>query len=175
MIKFIWRIASAHTISYFIAGIFAITFLNYGELFSVGSLSFMRSTDSAWVAAGPGLQIIKGIILGAVLYPFQSIFIETKKGWYKFWTLIFGLSYVLTLSAAVGSFEGIIYTNIPLEIHFIGLSEILLYTSLFSVILWFWYNKESKLILVLSIIITLIIILLSSMGVLAAMDIIKVN
>lgn len=46
MIKFIWRIASAHTIAYFIAGLFAITFLNYDELFNVGDLSFMRSTDS---------------------------------------------------------------------------------------------------------------------------------
>ena len=175
MIKFIWRIASAHTIAYFVAGLFAITFLNYGELFNVGALSFMRSTDSTWVAAGPGLQIIKGVILGAVLYSFRSIFIETKNGWYKFGLLIFGLSYVLTLSAAVGSFEGIIYTNIPLKIHFIGLSEILLYTALFSAILWVWYRKESKLINILSITITSIIALLSIMGVLASIGLIKVD
>ena len=175
MIKFIWRIASAHTIAYFIAGLFAVTFLNYRELFNVGSLSFMRSTDSPWVAAGPGLQIIKGIILGAVLYSFRSIFMDTKRGWLKFGMLIFGLSYVLTLSAAVGSFEGIIYTNIPLKIHFIGLSEILLYTTLFSGILWIWYRKESKLINISSIILTSIILLFSIMGVLASMGFIKVD
>lgn len=175
MIKFIWRIASAHTIAYFIAGLFAITFLNYDELFNVGDLSFMRSTDSPWVAAGPGLQIVKGIVLGLVLYSFRAIFLETKYGWFKFGVLLFGLSYVLTLSAAVGSFEGLIYTNIPLKTHLNGLSEVVLYTLLFSVILWLWYRKESKLINILSIVLTAIIVFLSIMGVLAATGLVEVN
>lgn len=175
MVKFIWRVASAHTTAYFIAGLFAMSFLKYDQLFSVGKLSFMRSTDTAWVAAGPGLQLFKGIILGSILYPFRSIFLETKNGWIKFWGLIFGLSYILTLSAAVGSYEGIIYTNIPLKIHFLGLPEILLYTTLFSTILWGWHKKPIKAFNIAAIILTSIIILLSTMGVLSSIGLIQVD
>jgi hypothetical protein len=175
MVKFIWRVASAHTIAYFIAGLFAISFLNYDELFNVGSLSFMRSTDTPWVAAGPGLQIIKGILLGGVLYSFRSIFLETKNGWIKFWGLIFGLSYILTLSAAAGSYEGFIYTTIPLKTHFMGLPEILLYTTLFSVILWGWYKKPLKAFNITAIVFVSVIVLMSTMGVLASSGLIQVD
>lgn len=173
MVKFVWKIASAHTVAYFIAGIYAITFLNYNELFNTGSLNFMRDTDTTWVAAGPGLQVLKGILVGLVLYPFRAIFIESNKGWLKFWLLIFGLSYILTLSAALGSFEGVIYTNIPFEDHFIGLSEILLYTTLFSLSLWLWYMKPSKIVNIIAIVLTSLIVLISLMGVLATLGIIN--
>ncbi|NOQ73954.1 MAG: hypothetical protein GQ574_18255 [Crocinitomix sp.] len=173
MVKFIWRIASAHTIAYFIAGIYALTFLNYDELFSVGSLDFMRETDTTWVAAGPGLQVLKGILVGLVLYPLHTVFTESNRGWLKFWLLIFGLSYILTLSAALGSFEGVIYTNIPFKDHFIGMSEILIYTTLFSLILWIWYKKPSKTINIIAIVLTSLIALMSFMGVMAALGLIE--
>lgn len=172
-LTFCWRIASAHIISYSLAGIFAITFLNYGELFNTGPLAFMRATDSPWVAAGPGLQIIRGIILGLILYPFISIFLEAPYGWHKFWILNFGLSYILTISAAVGSFEGIIYTNIPLKTHLHGLPEILLYTTLFTVILWGWYKRPVKAFNILAIVLTAIIALMSILGVLASLGILQ--
>ena len=172
-LTFYWRIASAHTISYFIAGIFAVIFLNYDELFNTGPLSFMRATDSPWVAAGPGLQIIRGILLGLILFPFISIFLDTKNGWLNFWILNFGLSYILTISAAVGSFEGIIYTNIPLKTHLLGLPEILLYTTLFTVMLWGWYKKPVKLFNILAIILIAFMLLMSTMGVLASVGILK--
>jgi len=172
-LTFCWRITSAHTISYVIAGIFAITFLNYDELFNVGPLSFMRATDSPWVAAGPGLQIIRGIILGLILYPFISIFLKSPYGWLKFWILNFGLSYILTISAAVGSFEGIIYTNIPLNTHLLGLPEILLYTTLFTVILWGWYKRPIKAFNILAIVLTALIALMSILGVLASLGILQ--
>ena len=174
MTQFIWRVTSAHTIAYFIAGLFAISFLNYGELFSVGSLSFMRSTDTAWVAAGPGLQIFRGVLLGFVLIPFSSIFIDSKYGWLKFGLLNFGLGYILTFSAAVGSYDGIIYTNIPVKTHILGLPEILLYTILFSTVLWGWYKKPSKAYNIIAIVLVSIIAVLSTLGVLASLGMIEV-
>ncbi|MDX2361771.1 MAG: hypothetical protein QNK23_13260 [Crocinitomicaceae bacterium] len=173
MAKFVWRIASAHTIAYFIAGIYAITFLNYDELFNTGSLSFMRDTDSAWVAAGPGLQLLKGVLVGLVLYPFKAVFTESNKGWLKFWILIFGLSYILPLSAAIGSFEGVIYTTISLKTHFLGLPEILLYATIFSAILWGWYKKPLKAFNIVAIILVSVIVLLSTMGVLSSIGFIQ--
>ncbi|MCP3928556.1 MAG: hypothetical protein GY705_05580 [Bacteroidetes bacterium] len=172
---FIWRIAASHTIAYFIAGIFALLVLRYDEIFNTGALSFMRPTDSAWVAAGPGLQIVRGILLALFLYPFRSIFFNTKNGWLKFWTLTFGLSYLLTISAATGSFEGIIYTNIPLKYHLIGLPEILLYVTLFTVFMWGWYKSSKKIYSILSIVFVFIILLMSVMGALAALGYIQTS
>ena len=133
---FVWRITATHTIAYFVAGIFAILVLKYDKIFGAGALSFMRPTDSPWVAAGPGLQVIRGLLLSLFLFPFRSVFFESKNGWIKFWLLSFGLSYLLTISAATGSFEGVIYTNTPIKYHLIGIPEILIYMTLFTVSMW---------------------------------------
>ena len=171
--RFIWRVAATHSVAYFLAGIFAITFLGYEELFNTGPLSFMRPTDSAWVAAGPGLQIVRGILLALILWPFRPIFFDTQNGWWKFWILSFGLSYVLTISAATGSFEGIIYTNLPLKYHLLGLPEIVLYMSLFTVVMKYWYLKPSKSKHIISVILVSIILLMSTLGVMASLNLIQ--
>ena len=173
--NFVWRITATHTVAYFIAGIFALLVLKYDEIFNIGALSFMRPTDSPWVAAGPGLQVIRGILLSFFLYPFRTIFFETKKGWVKFWFLSFGLSYLLTISAAIGSFEGLIYTNIPIKYHLIGIPEILLYITLFTVFMQSWYKKPKKIYNIISIIFVLLIVFMSLMGILSSLGILKVT
>ena len=172
---FVWRITATHTIAYFIAGIFAILVLRYDEIFGTGALSFMRPTDSPWVAAGPGLQVIRGLLLSLFLFPFKSVFFESKNGWIKFWLLSFGLSYLLTISAATGSFEGVIYTKIPIKYHLIGLPEIILYMTLFTVFMWGWYKKPKKIFSILSVILVSIIALMSLMGVLVSLGIVERN
>ncbi|MEJ2594607.1 MAG: hypothetical protein P8100_05670 [bacterium] len=168
MSTFVLRITASHTVTYFLAGLVAMSLLKYDELFSSGSLSHMRSTDSVWIAAGPALQIIRGFFLGISLYPFRSVFLETKFGWGKFWFLIFGLTYLFTFAAAVGSFEGFIYTNYPIRVHLLGLPEVLLYVSLFTIMLWAWYKKPVKAFTLISVIATCIVVLLSIMGMLVA-------
>lgn len=172
---FVWRITATHTIAYFIAGVFALLVLNYGERFGVDALSFMRSTDSLWVSAGPGLQIIRGLLLSLFLFPFITIFTNTKKGWLKFWLLLFGLSYLLTFAAAIGSFEGFIYTNFPITSHLLGLPEVFLYLTIFTVLMWGWYKKPNKIFNILSIVLVSLIALMSIMGVLASLGIIGTN
>ena len=174
LFTFVWRVCSTHTISYFIAGFFALKVLNYDDLFGIGALSFMRATNSAWVTAGIGLQLIRGMFLGLILYPFHSIFVSTNKGWFKFWILTFGLSYILTITASVGSFEGVIYTNIPLKTHLLGLPEIVLYNSLFTAMLWFWYKNPKRVINVISIVLVSVVIMLSILGVLSSLKMIEI-
>ncbi|WP_247233639.1 hypothetical protein [Telluribacter sp. SYSU D00476] len=170
---FVWRITATHTVAYFIAGIFALVLLDYDTFFGVGALSFMRPTASYWVAAGPGLQVIRGVLLSFFLFPFRTIFFETEKGWIKFWLLSFGLSYLLTLSAAPGSFEGVVYTTIPLRYHLIGLPESLLYLTLFTLLMWGWYRYSRKIVDIVAITLVSLIVLMSLMGVLAALGLIK--
>ncbi len=169
---FVWRITATHTIAYMIAGILALTFSKYDELFGVGTLSFMRPTNSVWVAAGPGLQVLRGVLLALFLLPFRTIFIESKKGWIKFWLLSFGLSYFLTISAAVGSFEGFIYTTIPMKYHLLGMPEVVLYLTLFTGFMSFWYRKPRKVFDILASVAVSFILILSCMGVLSAVGVI---
>jgi hypothetical protein len=167
-------VTASHTIAYFLAGVFAVAAMGYQELFGVGELSFMRPTDSPWVAAGPGLQIVRGFFLSIIFYPFRSVFVDTKYGWGKFWLISFGLSYLFTFAAATGSFEGFIYTTLSVETHLIGIPEALLYLSLFTALLWGWYAKPKKAYTVISITLVVLVALMSSLGVLSATGVIVV-
>lgn len=171
---FIWRVISLHTIAYFIAGIFALFFLDYTRQFSTGILAIlMKPTDSVAVALGPGLQIIRGVILAVVLYPFRDKFLSVKKGWLKLAVLIFGLSYLLTIGPVAGSFEGYIYTNFDVQTHLLGIPESLLYTFIFSSLLFLWYKKPKKVWNVLSIISVILILLMSFAGVLSSLGLLS--
>lgn len=165
---FAWRITAAHTIAYFVAGIFALVVFRYDEIFGSDSLAFMRPVDSPWVAAGPGLQLIRGLLLSFFLYPFRMVFFETDRGWVKFWALSFGLSYLSTIAAAPGSFEGFIYTDLPIRYHIIGVPELVLYLTLFTSIVFGWYARPGKAFTIASILSVSLIVLMSLMGVLAA-------
>ncbi len=72
-LQFSWRVTSLHMISYFIAGVLALFFAGYKELFRSDILSvLMRPLDSSIVAAGPSLQIILGFFMSLFLFPFRS-------------------------------------------------------------------------------------------------------
>jgi hypothetical protein len=84
LIKYFWQVAYAHTIAYFIAGIFAVYVINYRDLFATEIISsFMHPVDSPIVALGPGLQIFRGIILALILLPLRKPFFEEKNGLIK--------------------------------------------------------------------------------------------
>lgn len=172
-VEFIWRIASSHTIAYFIAGIFALVFMDYKEQFGSNFMSvIMRPIESPWVALGPGLQVIRGIIIAFVLLPFKDILIKNK-GWLKLSALILGLSYFSTIGPTFGSFDGYLYTKIPLQYHLLGLPETLLYTFLFSFMIFAWYKMSGKVWNIISIALVILIILMSFLGVLASLGIIS--
>lgn len=76
---FCLRMTAAHTIAYFIAGVWAVNVMNYEPLF-IGEAGNLRAFDSAWIPAGAGLQVIRGAILGLILLPFRQIFIERERG-----------------------------------------------------------------------------------------------
>ncbi len=165
---FIWRVSAAHVIAYFIAGIFALVFMDYKNHYSSESLSLlMRPTDSPWVALGPGLQIFRGLIIALVLLPIRS-FIFQKNGFLKLLWLVLGLSFISTIGPTPGSFDGYIYTILPLKYHLLGIPEAILYVSLFTGILLLWYKLEKKYITVISIIMVILVIAMSIMGMISA-------
>jgi len=170
---FIWRVSSMHTIAYFIAGLFALFFMNYEERFASEFLSIiMRPVDSPWVAVGPSLQIIRGIIIALILLPFKEIIIS-RNGWIKLAGLILGLSYISTIAPTFGSFDGYIFTKIPLQYHLLGIPETLLYVFLFSISLFLWYKKPKKAWNIISTIMIILIVIMSFLGYLSSVGLIK--
>ena len=112
MIQYFWQIIYAHTIAYFVAGVFALLVMNYRDLFATDVISsFMKPVDEPIVVLGPVLQIFRGILLALVLLPLRKVFFEEKNGLMKLGVIILGLSLLSTIGPTMGSFEGYIYTK----------------------------------------------------------------
>jgi hypothetical protein len=165
VVKYFWQIICAHTIAYFIAGIFAFVVINYRELFSTEIISsFMRPVDEPIVALGPFLQIFRGIIIALILLPLRKTFFEEKNGLVKLGIIIIGLSLLSTIGPTMGSFEGYIYTKIPYMYQILGYPEAIIYVLLFIGLLGISKKYEhKKIITIVSIVIMLLICLMSIM------------
>ena len=170
--RYFWQITYAHTISYFIAGIIAVTFFDYREWWATEAFSaFYRDLNSPIVALGGGfLQIFRGIFVALVLLPLRKTFFEEKYGLLKLALIIFGFSIVSTFGAVITSYEGLIYLKVPIMYHIRGIPEGLIWLSLFTGILYISIKySHKKIITILSIIMVVLISLLTIMGFFGAM------
>ena len=160
-------------ITYFIMGIIAVSILDYKAAFENPPFSYlMKPVDSSWVAMGPVLQVIRGLVFPMALWFFKGNFLYIRYGWLRLWGLIFGLSVLSTVGPAPGSIEGFIYTKIPVISQLKGYVEVLPQTLVFSLLVFYWYEKPRKLWNVLSIILVIIIIILSALGLMASKQLI---
>jgi len=167
---FAWRVIALHTMTYMIVGLAAFFLADYGQLFENTELRhLMRPTTSPWVAIGPALQVVRGMLFALVLYPFASELIRRKNGAWLLWSLFFGLAILGTAGPSPGSLEGIIYTKVELIHHLRGLPEVLLQTALFSFGLTAWCRKPARWKNVLSIVAVALVLLMSVLGAFAAM------
>ncbi|NUM64293.1 hypothetical protein HUU39_03320 [candidate division KSB1 bacterium] len=104
-----------HTITYFLMGILASTFLNYAERFARPEMAcWMRQLDDPLIMAGPLLQPIRGLIFALAFYPLREILFGRKNGWLILWWLLVALGILSTFGPPPGSIEGMIYTRIPI-------------------------------------------------------------
>jgi len=170
LIKYIWQITYAHTIAYFIAGIFAVSVMNYKDLYATEIISsFMHQVDAPIVALGPVLQIFRGILISLILLPLRNVFLDEKFGLWKLGLIVFGFSYLSTIGPGIGSFEGYIYTKIPFLYQLAGLPETILYVALFIGILFLSKKyADKKIMAVLPIVFTALIVLMGIMGYISA-------
>jgi hypothetical protein len=166
--KYLWQIASSHTIAYCFAGFVGL--FVYNELFDRGIISsFMRPADDPIVALGPFLQIFRGIIIAFIILPVQKIFFEEKHGLLKLGLIVIGFSLLSTIGPVMGSFEGIIYTTIPFMYHFWGYPESIIYVTLFIGMLKLWQKYgHKKMFKILSIIMVVMIGFIGILGYMAA-------
>ena len=166
MAKFIWRITYAHVISFVFAGIFAMIFMNYAELYAKEPLSlFMKPVTHPIVSLGMILQVIRGIIVALVLYPSRKAFFVEKYGLLKLGLIILGLSVLSTFGPGIGSVDGYIFTTLPISIHVLGYPEAIIWILLFIGILYLSDKfKDKKVIHIISITLMVLIFCIAIMG-----------
>jgi hypothetical protein len=173
--KFFWRITAAHMVTYMIMGMFAASLLDYQYIFDSSLMScFYRPFNSPWIAAGPGLQIFRGLAFALALWYFKESFLHKKYGWLKLWGLLVGLAILSTAGAAPGSIEGFIYTKIPVADQIIGYLEVVPQTGFFALFVCYWYENPKRIWNIISIVLVLLIVLMSFLGALASIGIIAV-
>ena len=143
-ISFVLYVTFAHVITYFICGVIFSQLMGYSEWWKQPVVcDYFRTFDGAASAAGPFIQIIRGLLFGFVLIPLID-FIKQKSGWLKLWVLFLGIGIIGAPSAAPGSIEGIVYSKLPLAFHFVGLPEVCSQTLLFSVLVYRHLNAAEE-------------------------------
>lgn len=143
--RFYFRVAACHMVTYFVAGFIAYAIFDYKSLFAQPPLAaYMRPISSPWVAAGPGLQFIRGLVFAVALYPFRKIFLGEPRGWLSLWGLFVGFAILSTAGPSPGSLEGFLYTTLSPWQHLRGLPEVLLQTLSLSVLLVSWYRSPRR-------------------------------
>ena len=143
-LRFVWRVTAAHMATYMVAGLLASTLMDYESWWATEWMDHYRPYDSPWIAAGMGLQVLRGLVLAAVLYPFREVFLAGERGWLKLWGLLVGVGVLSTYAASLGSIEGMIYTAVPWKYHLFGLPEVYGQALAFSACLVGWYRAPSR-------------------------------
>lgn len=138
LLPLIIKTSIVHTVTYFIAGVAAMTLLSYGETMGTGNSIFKPITDPM-VMAGPLFQPLRGVIFGLAFYPMRNSLFGSKLGWLYLWWLLVALGILSTFGPAPGSIEAMIYTN--LEISFFTYVEVVSQTLAFALILFYWVNN----------------------------------
>jgi hypothetical protein len=134
-----------HTVTYFIMGLLAFTFLDYKTAFA-GTITreYMRQVNEPIIALGPALQFIRGILFAVAFYPLREILFGRKNGWLVTWLLLVSLGILSTFGAAPGSVEGLLYTRLPVGLQISGWLEVMTQAFLLSAILYYWVTHPEQ-------------------------------
>ncbi len=142
---FAGRAILVHTVSYFLFGLIMSNVFDYKTLFQQEVIrDFMRPIDSPYVFFGPFLQPIRGLLFAIGLWPLRRTIFENKYGWLILWGIFVIFGILSPPAAAPSSVEGVIYTQLPIWYHLIGLPEMLLQTLTFSVVLYWWERTRYR-------------------------------
>lgn len=133
--RFVASVATYHLLTYVVAGLVASQTLDYAELLRQPVVrEYYLPYDSVDVWLSGAAQLVRGALVGAVLLPLRPVLAASRWGWLWLWLVLVVIGVLGTPAAAPGSFEGLVYTRVPLWFHLVGLPEMLLQTLAFSVL-----------------------------------------
>jgi hypothetical protein len=167
------KAALVHTVTYFVIGFISYTAFDYTAKYADPLLgNFMRQTNHPLVAAGPIFQVIRGLLFGLVFFLLRDIFFARKNGWVPMWLMLLIVGVISPFGPSPSSIEGVLYSNVPLNFHLIGLPEVLVQSFLLAFCTQYWVrHPEKKWLGWLFGTLFVITILMSSLGILAAVGI----
>lgn len=140
------RVTAVHVVAYFIAGIIALASMQYEARFAAGAMAdLMRPIDHPLVAAGPGFQLVNGLVLGLVLAPFRRVLFDpAERGARQLFVLLVGLTLFHPQTPGPGNLEGVLYTEVSWAMHLASLPEVFVYAALMSGGLLSWRRKPAR-------------------------------
>lgn len=137
------RFTISHVITYLVCGLIFMNLMGYQKEFLTNPIfSHFRPINSPIVQAAVLFQFIRGGFFALILYPFRKTIIDNKRGWLMMFWVIWGLTCIGSVNAAPGSIEGLIYTDISLKTHFVGMPEVIVQALAFSVLFWAWERRS---------------------------------
>ena len=86
-------------------------------------------------------QIIRGGVMGLILYPFYETIIRKQRGWIVIFGAMWGLGLLCSVEPVPGSIEGFIYTRTTIAEHLLVLFAGGIQQFLFS---WFFFKWERR-------------------------------
>lgn len=141
----LWRSAAVHTVTYFVMGALAYSFLDYAERFARPELAcWMRPTSDPLVMAGPLFQPLRGLLFGLFIWPFRDLIFGERRGWLLLGSLLVGIGILNTYGPAPGSIEGMIYTVIPIPDQLAGWLEVIPQALLYAFVLHAWITYPDR-------------------------------
>jgi hypothetical protein len=167
-LRFATRVVACHVVTYLVCGLVFSNLLDYASRWQDPLFAFMRPLDSPWVALGPALQVVRGLVLAIALYPFRGVFLREDKGAVWLAMLLIGIGVLSTYGPAPGSLEGLVYTRLPLAMHLFGLPEVLIQAAAFCVVLVAWNRRPHRAWAIVFGILTALTVLMSLAGVFLA-------
>jgi len=141
--RFFTKVIAAHIITYMVVALIAapLTF-DYAE--SIVDLMGFRPLDEISMGAVLIGQIIRGLLLGIVIWWIKDSIIGKRLAWLKLWAILVILGIFNTYGPAQGSIQGMIYLapieDLPVSIS-LGMLEILAQPLLFSIVVTFQRKK----------------------------------
>jgi hypothetical protein len=141
---FIAKATAAHVIAYIVVTIIAIPLtMSYAD--SVVELMGFRPLDEINMGVVLIGQIIRGLLLGIVIWWIKDSIIGKKLAWLKLWAILVILGIFNTYGPAHGSIQGLIYLapieNMPVSVN-LGILETMAQPLLFSIIVTFKKRNE---------------------------------
>ena len=136
-LSFFTKVTATHTFTYFFCGLIFTQLLNYDDAY-LELLGFKPMDEISGLAIILG-QIVRGILLGIVVWWIKDSIIGKKLPWLRLWAILVILGIVSTYGPAPGSIEGLIYlapVDVPVNIV-LSIFEVLLQPLLFSIIVTF--------------------------------------
>jgi len=144
-ISIIAKTTIVHTATYFVMGLLAFTLLDYTSKYADPAIAtFMRQTDDPLIAAGPLLQVGRGLLFGVAFYTLGEVVFAQRNGWLTLWFVLVIFGIVSTFGPAPSSIEGMIYTHLPMWFHWVGLPELVLQAFLLAFLTHYWVNYPAR-------------------------------